>query len=101
MNKKIIVAVIAVLSILPFAANAQYLPDGVYFVLEAGTVQNKVDLSGDLTNLAKTENSSGSFGAAIGYRALLSNNLIFGGELSLASTNASNTVTDSVSIRSY
>jgi len=26
---------------LPFTANAQYSPDGVYFVLEAGTVQNK------------------------------------------------------------
>lgn len=101
MNKKIILAIIAIFSIAPFTANAQYSPDGVYFVLEAGTVQNKVSLSGDLASLAKTENSSGSFGAAMGYRALVGNNFILGAELSLASTNAGNTVRDSVSVRSY
>ena len=41
MNKKIILSIIAISWILPFTANAQYSPDGVYFVLEAGTVQNK------------------------------------------------------------
>ncbi len=101
MNKKIIFTIIALFSILPFTANAQYSPNGIYAVLEAGTVQNKVALSGDLAGLAKTENSSGSFGAAIGYRALVSNNLIFGGELNIASTNASNTVNDGVSVRAY
>lgn len=101
MNKKIILSIIAIFSILPLTANAQYSPDGIYAVLEAGTVQNKVSLSGDLAGLAKTENSSGSFGAAIGYRALVSNNLIFGAELNIASTNASNSVNDGVSVRSY
>ena len=101
MNKKIILSIIAIISILPFTANAQYSPDGVYFVLEAGTVQNKAALSGDFAGLAKTESSSGSFGVAIGYRALVGENFILGGELSIASTSAGNTVSDSVSVRSY
>lgn len=101
MNKKLLISIITIFSILPFAANAQYSPDGIYAVLEAGTVQNKVSLSGDLTGLAKTENSSGSFGAALGYRAVVGDNFIVGGELNIASTSASNTVNDGVSVRSY
>lgn len=101
MNKKIIISIATLLSILPFTAYAQYSPEGIYAVLEAGTVQNKVDLSGDLTGLAKTENSSGSFGAALGYRAIVGSDFIVGGELNIASTSASNTVNDGVSVRRY
>ena len=101
MHKKIIFTLITLFSILPLTANAQYSPEGAYAVLEAGTVQNKVSLSGALANLAKTENSSGSFGAALGYRTVVGENFVFGGELNIASTSASNTVNDGVSVRTY
>ena len=101
MHKKIIFTLITFFSILPFTANAQYSPEGVYAVLEAGTVQNKVSLSGGFSNFAKTENSSGSFGAALGYRTLVGDNFIFGGELNIASTSASNTVNLGPAIRTY
>ncbi len=77
--------------VLPFAASAQ---SNMYIVAEAGVVNNSMALSGDLSGLPVTKDSGTSFGGALGYRTLVSDNFVVGLEGNIASSSSSSSVTD-------
>lgn len=91
MKIKYFSAILFMLTLIPATSFAQ---SSLYIVAEAGTVKNSMKVSGALDSLTPTNNSGGSFGGAIGYRGLVSDNIILGIELSIASSSASSAVTD-------
>lgn len=94
MKNHFLISLFFIISIIPFSASAQNSGSGLYIVAEAGTIQNSMALSGDLAVLTSQDNSAGSFGVAIGYRALVSDNFIFGLEGNIASSSANSSVAD-------
>lgn len=92
MNSKYLVIITLLLAALPFSASAQ--GSGLYVVAEVGTVQNSMDLRGDLAGLANANNSAASFGVALGYRAFVANNFVVGIEGNISSSSANSSVTD-------
>lgn len=101
MKTHFLLSLFFIISILPFSASAQYGGSNLYMVAEAGTVQNTLALSGDLASLTSQNNSAGSFGIAIGYRALVSNNLIVGIEGNIATSSANSSVSDAFDTISF
>ncbi|MBL4601298.1 MAG: outer membrane beta-barrel protein [Emcibacteraceae bacterium] len=98
MKNLIVFTLILIATSLPFTASAQgsnsATKSNVYAVLEAGSTQNSMALSGTLATLNSQNNSGGSFGVALGYRSIFPSNLLVGVEVSVASSSGSSSVSD-------
>lgn len=66
----------------------------IYMVAEAGSVSNKMAVSGDLAGIPTTSNSAGSFGITFGYRDITESNLLLGIEGFIATSSTSSNISD-------